>query len=198
MNIGWREIDIRGFYSLVKIAFAPLCACKNNQQIWHNNASTLYSCDIREYSEYCLFLSLVNRFSNDFQWWLHHWWKWFVKSPHSWQKLVFMVTQTLFYVYWYYSCAFCHLDSEMFKWCNIIKWHYVRLNTFIRLLLPRLCGTSKCCNIIKWYMYYLQLNPYDFYYPGSMRKIYTLPIHRNIISLKNVAAFYVILWWLNV
>ena len=38
MNTGWWEIDIHGCYSLVKIAFAPICACKNNRRIWRHNA----------------------------------------------------------------------------------------------------------------------------------------------------------------
>ena len=40
VNIGLWEIDSRGCNSLVKIAFAPICACKNNQLIWRYNAST--------------------------------------------------------------------------------------------------------------------------------------------------------------
>ena len=39
MNTGWWEIDIHGCYSLVKIAFAPICRCKNNRRIWRHNAS---------------------------------------------------------------------------------------------------------------------------------------------------------------
>ena len=38
INVWW-EIDIHGCYSLVKIAFAPISACKNNCQIWHHNGS---------------------------------------------------------------------------------------------------------------------------------------------------------------
>ena len=41
MNTEFQEIDIHGCYSLVKIAFAPICMCKNNRWIWHHNASTL-------------------------------------------------------------------------------------------------------------------------------------------------------------
>ena len=37
---GWWEIDIHGCYSLVKIAFAPICPCKNNPRIWRHNASS--------------------------------------------------------------------------------------------------------------------------------------------------------------
>ena len=40
------KIDIHGCHSLVKIAFAPICACKNNWQIWRNNASYLGSRDV--------------------------------------------------------------------------------------------------------------------------------------------------------
>ena len=39
MNTGWWESDIHGCYSLVKIAFAPICACKNNRQIWRISRS---------------------------------------------------------------------------------------------------------------------------------------------------------------
>ena len=35
----WWEIVIHGCYSLVKIAFAPICTCKNNWRIWRHNAS---------------------------------------------------------------------------------------------------------------------------------------------------------------
>ena len=55
MNTGWREIDIYGCYSLVKIAFAPICACKNNRRIWRNNASNSGS-----------------RGVTDQLWWLHN------------------------------------------------------------------------------------------------------------------------------
>ena len=40
VNTGWWKINIHVCYSLVKIAFAPVCACKNNRQIWCHNAST--------------------------------------------------------------------------------------------------------------------------------------------------------------
>ena len=32
MKTEWLEIDICGYYSLVKIAFVPICVCKNDQQ----------------------------------------------------------------------------------------------------------------------------------------------------------------------
>ena len=48
MNTGWWEIDIHGCYSLVKIAFAPICACKNNQRIWRHNASISRSRDVTD------------------------------------------------------------------------------------------------------------------------------------------------------
>ena len=48
MNTGWWEIDIHSCYSLVKIAFAPICACKNNRQIWRHNASASRSCDVTD------------------------------------------------------------------------------------------------------------------------------------------------------
>ena len=44
MNTIWWEIDINGCYSLVNIAFAPICTCKNNQWIWcHSARSTMLS-----------------------------------------------------------------------------------------------------------------------------------------------------------
>ena len=45
---GWWEIDIHGCYSPVKIAFAPISACKNNRRIWRHNASTLRSRDVAD------------------------------------------------------------------------------------------------------------------------------------------------------
>ena len=39
MNTGWWDIYTHGCYSLVKIAFAPIYACKNNRRIWRHNAS---------------------------------------------------------------------------------------------------------------------------------------------------------------
>ena len=44
----WWEIDIHGCYSLVKIAFAPICTCKNNRQIWRHNASISRSRDVTD------------------------------------------------------------------------------------------------------------------------------------------------------
>ena len=40
MNTWWWEIDIHGCYSLVKISFAPIGKCNNNQRIWHQNVSS--------------------------------------------------------------------------------------------------------------------------------------------------------------
>ena len=48
MNTGWWEIDIHGCYSLVKIAFAPICTCKNNRRIWRHNASDSRSHDVTD------------------------------------------------------------------------------------------------------------------------------------------------------
>ena len=47
VNTGWWEIDIHG-YSLVKIAFGPICARKNNRRIWRHNASTPRSRNITD------------------------------------------------------------------------------------------------------------------------------------------------------
>ena len=48
MNTGWQEIDIRGCYILVKIAFALICPCNNDRRIWRHSASTLGSSDITD------------------------------------------------------------------------------------------------------------------------------------------------------
>ena len=48
MNTGWWEIDIHCCYSLVKIAFGPICACKKNRQIWRHNASISRSRDVTD------------------------------------------------------------------------------------------------------------------------------------------------------
>ena len=54
MNSTWWEIHIHACYSLVKIAFAPICACKNNWRIWRHNTSIPRKRDI-----------------TDQQWWRH-------------------------------------------------------------------------------------------------------------------------------
>ena len=48
VNTGWLEIDIHGCYSLAKIAFAPICAFKNNRRIWRHNASISRSRDVTD------------------------------------------------------------------------------------------------------------------------------------------------------
>ena len=48
MNTGWREIGIHCCYSLVKIAFVPICACKNNRRMSRHNASTSRSRDVTD------------------------------------------------------------------------------------------------------------------------------------------------------
>ena len=48
MNTWWWEIDIHGCYSLMKIAFAPNCKCKNNWRIWRHKASTPHSHDVTD------------------------------------------------------------------------------------------------------------------------------------------------------
>ena len=48
VNTRWWEIDIHDCYSLVKIAFAPICVCRNNRQIWRHNASTSRSHDVTD------------------------------------------------------------------------------------------------------------------------------------------------------
>ena len=88
MNTGWWEIDIHGCYSLVKIAFAPIYACKNNRQIWRHNASISFSRDVTDPLWWrhnavrnkvihsvpwiTIFGSLVMRFANNFLSWLRH------------------------------------------------------------------------------------------------------------------------------
>ena len=48
LNTGLWEIDIHDCYSLVKIAFVPICTWKNNRQIWRHNASVLPSRDVTD------------------------------------------------------------------------------------------------------------------------------------------------------
>ena len=48
MYTGWWEIDIQGCYSLVKIAFAPIYAWKNNRRIWRHNNSISRSRDVTD------------------------------------------------------------------------------------------------------------------------------------------------------
>ena len=48
MNTGWWAIDIHGCNSLVKIAFAPICACENNRRIWRHNVCILCSRDVTD------------------------------------------------------------------------------------------------------------------------------------------------------
>ena len=48
VNTGWWDIDIHGYYSPVKIAFAPICAFKNNRRKWRHNASVLHSRDVTD------------------------------------------------------------------------------------------------------------------------------------------------------
>ena len=48
MNNGWRDIDIHGCNSLVKIGFAPICACSDNWRIWHHNNSISRSRDVTD------------------------------------------------------------------------------------------------------------------------------------------------------
>ena len=51
VNTGRWDVDIHGCYSLVKIDFAPICTCKDDRQIWHNNSTPR---------------------SRDFAWWRHN------------------------------------------------------------------------------------------------------------------------------
>ena len=44
------EIDIHGCYSLVMMAFAPICMCRNNQWIWCHNVSTSHLCDVTDWT----------------------------------------------------------------------------------------------------------------------------------------------------
>ena len=41
-------IDIHGCYSLVKIDYAPICACNDNRQIWLHNTSISRSHDVTD------------------------------------------------------------------------------------------------------------------------------------------------------
>ena len=71
MNTGWWEIDIHGCYSLVKIAFAPICACKNNRQMWRHNASISCSRDVTDplwWRSLCISQTLFHCFDQALQW----------------------------------------------------------------------------------------------------------------------------------
>ena len=48
MNTGWRDIDIHGCYSLVKIAFVLICACNDNRRIWRHNTRISRSRDVTD------------------------------------------------------------------------------------------------------------------------------------------------------
>ena len=48
MNTGWREINIHGCYSLVKIALAPMSTYTNSRRIWRHNASAPGSRDVTD------------------------------------------------------------------------------------------------------------------------------------------------------
>ena len=48
VNTWWWEINIHSCYSLVKIAFVPICTGKNNRRIWHHNARTPRSRDVTD------------------------------------------------------------------------------------------------------------------------------------------------------
>ena len=48
VNTGWWVIDIHGCYSLLKIAFAAVNACKNNRRISRHDASISCSCDVTD------------------------------------------------------------------------------------------------------------------------------------------------------
>ena len=50
---GWWKIGIHGCYSLVKIAFAPICACKNNRRIWRHKARISRSRDVTDQLSWC-------------------------------------------------------------------------------------------------------------------------------------------------
>ena len=69
---GWWDIDIHGCYSLMKIAFAPICACKNNRRIWRHNTSILHSRDgkIVIHGNSCIILYIINCLNS---FWLIDW-----------------------------------------------------------------------------------------------------------------------------
>ena len=98
VNTGWWDIDIHGCFSLVKIAFAPICAFKNNWRIWRHNVSVLHSLDV-----------------TDQLWWRHN-----TKSEKSENHLqiasrvtpksLSTVTHALFFISWVRAQVFsiCH------------------------------------------------------------------------------------------
>ena len=110
MDTGWCEIDIHGCFSLVKITFAPICMCTNNQWIWRHNTSTLHLCDITDqlwwshnvgYCEYQIFCywwgDLAIIFTGDFVARENHC---RITSLLTKKKSVFTVTHALFYISW--------------------------------------------------------------------------------------------------
>ena len=112
MNTGWGDSDIHGCYSLVKIAFAPICVCKGNRRIWRHNTSVLHSHDV-----------------TDQLWWPHNTkqatgldaWASRVKCP---ARFVSHLHEICIYIWVVYSlCFFCCLFITVtwwYVWC--IEW----------------------------------------------------------------------------
>ena len=134
MNTGWWEIDIHGCYSLVKIAFAQICACKNNRWIWYHNASISPSRDLTdplwwrhnvksettvlgdncEMSDRWLFLAELMRFANDF----HSWRKSLANRLTLEPKIVIHGNSCILYVFYCYSMCYYiqHSDDKVIRY----------------------------------------------------------------------------------
>ena len=123
MNTGWWEIDIHGCYLLVKIAFAPICTCKNNRRTWGHNASALHSHDV-----------------TDQLWWRHN-----VnseKTVHSGNGK--MSDQWLFVVEWCVQCMKLHVRNKIIHslpWMTIF-WSLLRWFSLMTLSLVKIICKS--------------------------------------------------------
>ena len=114
MNTGWWEIDIHGCYSLVKIVFAPICACKNNRRIWRHNASISRSRDFTDQLWWRHNATAENTFlgnndeTND-------------RLRHSWKSLPNHLTRDQKLVIHGNSCII--LDISTMGFPILVRWH---------------------------------------------------------------------------
>ena len=104
------EKSISWFYSLVKMAFAPICSCKNNKGILHHNVITSHSHDVTDQlwwrhdakSEKTV---LVQQWGNGTH--ENHW----QSTSFVTKKLLFMVTHALFFI--------CSINHRKFERSNL-------------------------------------------------------------------------------
>ena len=75
MNPSYSQSVNTGWYSLVKIAFVPICACRNTRRIWRHNASTSRSRDVTDQLKWCSLLtsSLLEIIGKSPQSWPEKW-----------------------------------------------------------------------------------------------------------------------------